>query len=109
MVSWHRGCSRLAPQCGLGLQGEALTSGPETRRISVRVAPRVEDWSEGLVYVGRGDRKRGLPPSIWGNPHKVRDGNREAAVQAFRLSIAGNGNLLDKLPKLRGRTLVCHL
>ena len=36
------------------------------------------------VYIGRGSKAHDFPPSVWGNPYKVRQGTREAAVRKHR-------------------------
>lgn len=52
------------------------------------------------IYIGR--------PSKWGNPFVIgADGYREQVVAAYRAWIQDQPHLLDALPELAGKTLVC--
>ena len=52
------------------------------------------------VYVGR--------PGKWGNPFIIgRDGARDEVIQKFKHYLQGSPHLLDSLPELRGKDLVC--
>jgi len=52
------------------------------------------------VYVGR--------PSKWGNPFTVgKDGTRTQVIEKYRSMLLGNRQLIEALPELRGRDLVC--
>ena len=63
----------------------------------------------GWIYIGRGSRKFGLPPSEWANPFAIgKDGSRDECIQKFAEHLAGNLDLLGKLKDLSGRVLVCH-
>lgn len=53
-----------------------------------------------FVYVGR--------PSKWGNPYRVGvDGTREEVVAKFRKRLLQRKDLLEELPELRGKNLMC--
>jgi hypothetical protein len=52
------------------------------------------------VYVGR--------PSKWGNPFEIgKDGTREEVISKYAGWIQTQPDLLDQLPELKGRDLVC--
>ena len=63
----------------------------------------------GAVYIGR--------PSKWGNPYKMndpllpvglsREGKRRAVIQQYREWLLGNPDLMQALPELKGKDLVC--
>jgi hypothetical protein len=47
-------------------------------------------------------------PSIWGNPFGIgRDGDRAGVIAKHRRWLAGQAQLLRRLPSLRGCSLVC--
>ncbi len=52
------------------------------------------------VYIGRG--------SIWGNPFKIgADGTREEVVSKYERYLRIRKDLLERLPELKGKNLVC--
>jgi hypothetical protein len=52
------------------------------------------------VYIGRGSK--------WGNPFIIgRDGTRQDVVEKYAVWICDNPLLLDCLPELKGKDLVC--
>lgn len=54
----------------------------------------------GAVYIGR--------PTKWGNPFVVgQDGDRQAVVQKYMDFVMSSPTLLEALPELRGKDLVC--
>ena len=60
------------------------------------------------VYIGRANRRYGLPQSPWANPYKIgRDGSREEVIARYEDYIRGRPDLLARLPELRGRVLAC--
>eukprot|EP00974_Lingulodinium_polyedra_P110856 10722329-Lingulodinium_polyedra.AAC.1 len=61
-----------------------------------------------MVYIGRGCESRGLPPSVWGNPWRVRDVGREMAIAKFADHLDSSDELRAALPRLAGKVLVCH-
>lgn len=66
-------------------------------------------WGPAMLYIGRGSAVRGLPPSLWQNPHKVSAcSSRAAAIDKFRQRLLGSPELLEALPHLASRILVCH-
>ena len=71
----------------------------------------VDDWDgevAGHTYIGRGFSRRGLAPSMWGNPFPIARWGRAAAVDRFRRHLRANTKLLAALPQLDGQVLVCH-
>jgi hypothetical protein len=54
---------------------------------------------EGTIVVTRGTR--------WGNPFKVDEHGRDAAVRLYEAWLLQQPDLLDALPDLRGRRLAC--
>ena len=74
----------------------------------MRAAGDPETWGPNWVYIGRGDRRKGLPPSVWGNPFKVGDVGREEAVASYRRKLKSDSHLMARLSELRGSVLVCH-
>jgi len=57
-------------------------------------------WPAGPVHIGR--------PSKWGNPFVIgRDGDRAAVVARYRAWVCDQPPLMDALPELRGRDLLC--
>jgi len=66
--------------------------------------PRVKHISEpkepGDVYIGR--------PSKWGNPFATAvTGSRTVSIERHRHWLEYNAELLEQLPELRGKNLVC--
>jgi hypothetical protein len=61
---------------------------------------RIHGVSPGAVYIGR--------PSIWGNPFVIgKDGSRDDVIAKYETWLLGNGQLVDQLPALAGKDLVC--
>ena len=65
--------------------------------------------SDDEVYIGRGSRKFSLGPSLWANPFAIgRDGTREEVIQRYAAHLEASPDLIERLPELAGRTLLCH-
>jgi len=61
---------------------------------------KYNDIPAKAVYIGRGSK--------WGNPFKIgEDGTRLEVVVKFMKHLAESQNLLDDLPELEGKDLVC--
>jgi hypothetical protein len=67
----------------------------------------IREGIPGAVYIGRASPRRGLPASIWGNPYKVSECGREAAVMMYAARILERPALVRALPSLRGKDLAC--
>ena len=62
-----------------------------------------------MVYIGRGDSRKGWPTSKWANPFKIEAGRtRTQAVAEFASHLASSPELLQDLSELWGKTLVRH-
>ena len=97
------------PLAGVGCsEGSAVTSEVAGRRIPLSVAGDPADWDQSWIYIGRGQRRRGLAPSTWGNPFKVSDVGRQEAVASYRRMLLSDSQLRARLTELRGCVLVCH-
>jgi hypothetical protein len=60
------------------------------------------------VYIGRPVPRRRLRGSKWANPFRIgRDGDRYTVIDKFEAWIATQPELLNALPELKGRDLVC--
>ena len=46
--------------------------------------------------------------TIWGNPFRLKRMGRSASISMYEAYVRNNRNLLDKLPLLGGKNLVCH-
>ena len=56
--------------------------------------------SNNAVYVGR--------PSLFGNPFKIgKDGDRETVIAMYKEYLLKNPELMESLPSLRGKDLIC--
>lgn len=66
-----------------------------------RVLHRHRDgFTAGSVFIGR--------PTEWGNPFIIgRDGDRATVVKKYEEYLRERRDLMDRLPELRGRDLVC--
>ena len=61
---------------------------------------RTDKIPPDAVYVGR--------PTKWGNPFVIgEDGNREEVVGRYEYWIERQLQLMDELPELKGKDLVC--
>lgn len=61
---------------------------------------RHKNAPDDAVYVGRGSK--------WGNPYHIgQDGDREDVIEKFELHLLNNKELMEQLPELRGKDLVC--
>ena len=60
------------------------------------------------LYIGRGSRQRGIPPSQWGNPFSVAKYGRYEAIDRYQRYLESDSTLKKKVKELGGRTLVCH-
>jgi Domain of unknown function (DUF4326) len=54
----------------------------------------------GAVLVARGTR--------WGNPFTVEEFGRERAIELYEAWLLEQPDLLEQLPRLRGRLLACY-
>lgn len=61
---------------------------------------RIDDIPPGAVYIGR--------PSIWGNPFVIgKDGTRGEVIAKFEAYLLSSPSLIERLPTLAGKVLVC--
>ena len=79
----------------------------EPRVINIRDAPT--DWIRDprYVYIGRWHRSARygfIPVSKWCNPFKC---DRDRAITKFRAYLMGNKTLLNDIPELKNKILVC--
>ena len=63
---------------------------------------------EDDVYIGRGDDLRGLAPSRWSNPYRVKELGKAAAISLFKLRLKRDARLTARIPGLSGKRLLCH-
>ncbi len=75
------------------------TSDRMTTVIHIRDTPPGYKDNPDYVYIGR--------PSKWGNPYPVNMG-RTACIDLFREYVTSDPHLMEALPELRGKTLVCY-
>jgi hypothetical protein len=69
----------------------------------------VVEWTFDMVYIGRGDPRRGLPASKWANPRRLSESaSRSECIQAFEKHARSDSSLLGHIAELKGKTLVCH-
>jgi len=67
----------------------------------MRVKHIKEPKESNDVYIGRG--------SIWGNPYKIGvHGDRDRVIRLYERHIFDSPELLDKLPGLVDKNLVCY-
>lgn len=60
------------------------------------------------VYIGRAMPRQGLKASPFGNPFRIGyDGDREQVITLYRGWIARQPKLLEQLPELKGKEIVC--
>lgn len=60
------------------------------------------------VYIGRANRRYGLPQSKWANPFIIgKDGTREQVVEKYRAYVLGRPDLLASLGEIRGEVMGC--
>ena len=60
------------------------------------------------VYIGRKNRRVGLPRSKWANPFRIGcDGNRQAVIRMYRNWIVTQEHLLVCLHELKNKRLGC--
>lgn len=80
-----------------------------TTVVNIRTLPRnPKDWPADHVYVGRANRRHWLECSDWHNPFPLSGPyTRTQSIAAFEQYIAGRTRLLERLPELRGKVLVC--
>ena len=83
-----------------------------TRVVNIRTLPHDPSfWPDGAVYIGR--RARGGPTgwleaSPWANPFSIGvHGDRDEVVARFERWIGGVPHLMERLPELKDKTLVC--
>lgn len=94
---------------GRGFVGDAgqvwcLTHAP----VSVRRVVNVRSGEPYDVYVGRANKRYGLPQSPWANPFKVGpDGERWEVINRYVDWIHQQPDLMARLPELRGKVLGC--
>ena len=100
VTRYHRGGDRTSTEVHTDVNGSQQ---PPRRGEPVGGDPGPHD-----VYIGRGSKAHDMPPSVWGNPYKVRQGTREAAVQKHRKWLYTRPDLLGRLHELDGKVLRCH-
>jgi len=80
--------------------------------MSNRVANIHAEPIADAVYIGRGNAKRGLAGSHYGNPFTLRRGaplaERVAVIGKYRDWLLGQTELLGRLRELRGRRGACY-
>lgn len=60
------------------------------------------------VYIGRAVPRSGLKASEWGNPFVIgKDGTRLEVISKYRLWLASQPALVERLPELKGKVLGC--
>lgn len=61
----------------------------------------------GAVYIGRPEKRLGMPGSKWANPFIIdHDGTREEVIAKYERYLYESG-LIDEVHELRDRDLVC--
>jgi hypothetical protein len=103
--------SRLSPASDAGDEAAAAAANA-VEEPPAGSRPRVVNLHHeplgGAVYVGRANRRRGLPASDFGNPFVVdADGTRAEVIEKYRRYLLDQPALLDRLHELRGRRLAC--
>ena len=86
----------------------SVTGADDGLVVPVRVF--VEDinaWRCGDTYIGRGSRQLRLQPSARGNPYKVSQYGRDAAISMFR-RVLDKDNDKGKFKAISASRLVCH-
>lgn len=74
---------------------------PPPKRIKVVNIRDVRAWTPRHVYIGRGSK--------WGNPYRIGpDGTREDVLRQYREFLIRSPGLLQEVPALRGKILVCY-
>ena len=93
-----------------GADSGAAERSPPSRLAPVRVRVSASVLMDSdVVYIGRGDRRLGLRPSIWGNPHKIAGQvSRADALMLYKCTILQSSDLLEKVASLGGKRLACH-
>ena len=60
------------------------------------------------VYIGRANRRGGLPASKWANPIAMpSESERHHVIAGYRAYLLRRDDLVAALPELRGKTLYC--
>ena len=68
----------------------------------------VKVWNNSYIYAGRGDRSQGLERSEWANDFPISEHGLHNALQLFQRQLEQKPALLQRLPELAGKILVCH-
>ena len=85
---------------------EETGEGSPTRLASVN---HLRSLPAGAVYIGRGYRPLGLGKSVFCNPFRIGPhGDRAAVVAQFRAWVQTQPRILQRLPELCGKLLLCH-
>ena len=86
----------------------AIPWAPKLDRAAFRVSLHVlGTWTPGLIYIGRGDKRRRLPPSPLQSPFKFSSSlTRAQAINALRDHFNSPSLLQRAVPSLLGHGLV---
>jgi hypothetical protein len=76
---------------------------PDTAQPTTVVSVRHREPFD--LYIGR--RAGRFYASIWGNPFRPSDNDRDDAIQRYRGYLLGRADLLARLPELKGKRLAC--
>lgn len=84
--------------------------------INIHSAPSGWQDNPGFVYIGRYNSRYGLQRSIWHNPHSMKalahlplnaGEKRVNVINKYASYLEYNADLLQQIPQLSGKTLVC--
>ena len=97
------------------VHGEADDKSRSKVRVDGEVPMVVPSWvdevkalKQGDVYVGRGNKQRGLLPSFWANRYKVSKFGRDRAVELHRSEVLEDPQFGERVHELSGKRLLCH-
>lgn len=78
-------------------------------KVKAHWNPATGQWdSDEYVYIGRANKAYGLPQSKWANPFPMKnESEREEVVNRYYHHLTTNADLLEALPELKGKILVC--
>ena len=77
--------------------------------IHIKTAP--DNWRDNpeYVYIGYASPRYNIKRSKWNNHLRIRrDSDRASILQAYRVWLMRQDDLLADLHELRGKTLVCY-
>lgn len=89
-----------------------MTTVVNIRDVWAHWNPKTQQWdSDDYIYIGRANKRYGLPGSRWSNPFKLAedtDEARKSALKRYERWLKNQSSLLARLPELDGKILVCH-